>query len=112
MQAAEPIMTPLITRVGDLTVAVQRPASPCGTPPILLIHGMFGGAWYWEGYQRVLAEHCYESYAMDLRGHHDSRPVPKLGRVRVRDYVEDALEVARTLERPIVIGHSMGGLIA
>src|SRR6185295_12439662 len=28
------------------------------------------------------------------------------------DYVADALEVARTLKNPIVIGHSMGGLVA
>lgn len=105
-------MTPLTTRLGDLTVAIERPASPRGRPPVLLIHGMFAGAWYWEGYQRVLAERGYESHAINLRGHHGSRPVPDIGKVRVRDYVEDALEVARALERPIVIGHSMGGLIA
>ncbi len=98
--------------MGDLTVAVERPASPRGKPPVLLIHGMFGGAWYWEGYQRVLADHGYESHAINLRGHHGSRPVSNIGTVRVRDYVDDALEVARTLGHPIVIGHSMGGLIA
>jgi pimeloyl-ACP methyl ester carboxylesterase len=32
--------------------------------------------------------------------------------VSVLEYVDDALSVARTLGRPIVIGHSMGGLIA
>jgi pimeloyl-ACP methyl ester carboxylesterase len=98
--------------MGDLSVAIERPASPRGKPPVLLIHGMFSGAWYWEGYQRLLAERGYESYALDLRGHHDSRPVPDIGKVRVRDFVEDALEIARTLANPVVIGHSMGGLIA
>lgn len=105
-------MTPQITRVGDLTVAAQRPASSSGKPPVLLVHGMFGGAWYWEGYQTLLARHGYESHAVNLRGHHGSRPVADLGRVPVSAFVEDALEVARALGNPIVIGHSMGGLIA
>jgi pimeloyl-ACP methyl ester carboxylesterase len=103
---------PEITRVGDLTVAVERPALPTARPRVLLIHGMFGGAWYWEEYQRFLATHGYESHAVNLRGHHGSRPVTDIGRVRIQDYVADALQVARTLDRPIVIGHSMGGLIA
>jgi pimeloyl-ACP methyl ester carboxylesterase len=32
--------------------------------------------------------------------------------VSLADYIDDAAEVARPLDRPIVIGHSMGGLIA
>src|SRR5437773_7610976 len=101
-----------MNRVGDLTVAVQRPASPSTKPKVLLIHGMFGGAWYWERYQTQLARRGYESYAVNLRGHHGSRPVRDIGKVSLRDYVDDALEVARTLKDPIVIGHSMGGLVA
>lgn len=105
-------MAPQISRVGDLTVAVQRPSSTVSKAPVLLIHGMFGGAWYWDGYQNLLARHGYESHAINLRGHHGSRPVRDIGRVTVQMYVADALEVVRTLRDPIVIGHSMGGLIA
>ena len=105
-------MAPQRSRVGDLTVAVERPGSPTNKPRVLLIHGMFGGAWYWEAYQGLLARHGYESHAIDLRGHHGSRPVADIGKVSLDDYVQDALEVARSLGNPIVIGHSMGGLIA
>ena len=101
-----------LRHVGDLTVAVERPTSPSTKPPVLLIHGMFGGAWMWENYQALLARRGYESHALNLRGHHGSRPVADIGKVSLGDYVDDALEVARTLKRPIVIGHSMGGLIA
>lgn len=104
-------MAPHINRVGDLTIAVERPATPAGKPPVLLIQ-MFGSAWYWEGYQRCLADHGYESHAVNLRGHHGSRPVRDIGKVHLREYVDDALEVAHSLGNPIVIGHSMGGLIA
>ena len=105
-------MAPQLTRVGDLTVAVQQPDFKAAMPPVLLIHGMFGGAWYWEGYQSLLASRGYESHAINLRGHHGSRPVADIGKVRIENYVEDALEVAKSLRSPIVIGHSMGGLIA
>ena len=103
-------MNELITMHG-LSVRVTH-ARAASRPPLLLVHGMFGGGWYWEKYQQFFAARGYSSYALDLRGHHGSRPVNNLGHVRVRDYVDDALAVARTLGRPIVIGHSMGGLVA
>jgi pimeloyl-ACP methyl ester carboxylesterase len=106
------LVPPTVTRVGDLTVAVQRAETPGSKPPVLLLHGMFGGAWYWANYQSLLARRGYESHALNLRGHHGSRPVPDIGTVALSDYVRDALDVARTLGNPIVIGHSMGGLIA
>jgi len=77
-----------------------------------MIHGMFGGSWQWEKYQSLLAHHGYESHAVNLRGHHGSRPVADIGKVTLAEYIADALHVARTLDRPIVMGHSMGGLIA
>lgn len=105
-------MPPTIERVGELTVAVERPGFTSGKPPVLLIHGIFSGAWQWGKFQALLARHGYESHAVNLRGRAESRRVSDIGRVRLRDYVDDALEVARHLGDPIVIGHSMGGLIA
>ncbi|HMC57200.1 MAG TPA: alpha/beta fold hydrolase [Gemmatimonadaceae bacterium] len=105
-------MVPQPKDVDGLTIAVQRPSSPTTKPPVLLIHGMFGGAWYWDGYQELLARRGFESHAINLRGHHGSRPVRDIGKVSLRDYVHDALDVARSLGNPLVIGHSMGGLIA
>ena len=105
-------VAPQNTNVGDLIVAVQRPDAATHKPPVLLIHGMFGGAWYWENYQSLLASRGYESHAINLRGHHGSRPVADIGKVSIADYVADAVGLARSLGNPIVIGHSMGGLIA
>ena len=105
-------MAPSMMRVGDLSVAVERPVATSGKPPVLLIHGIFSGAWQWEKYQSLLARHGYESHAVNLRGRSGSRAAGDIGKVRLQDYVADALEVARALGNPIVIGHSMGGLIA
>jgi pimeloyl-ACP methyl ester carboxylesterase len=107
-----------LTFPNGLTGTVADAASPVARPPILFLHGMFGGAWYFEKFQRAFAERGYPSYAVNVRGHHGSRPVPDVGRLSVHDYVEDALIAMRALPpapggtRPIVIGHSMGGLIA
>jgi len=90
-------------------------------PPVLLIHGMFGGAWQFAGWQLRLAARRRSSVALDLRGHGASGAsgaggaggaVTDIGRIRLNDYVGDALAVARELGTPAVVGHSMGGLIA
>ena len=95
-----------------LKVEVARPRTPGSKAPVLLIHGMCGGAWMWRNYQARLASAGYESHAPDLRGHHGSRPVPDIGKVSLDDYVEDVLALAKQLGNPTVIGHSMGGLVA
>ena len=102
----------MAAETSDLRVVVAPPLAPTTRPKVLLIHGMFGGAWQWQPYQSRLAAAGYESHAINLRGHHDSRPVRDIGKVSVRDYVEDCAEIARALGNPIIIGHSMGGLIA
>jgi len=99
------------THIGPLAVREARPPSAI-RPPILFIHGILGGPWYFEGYQRFFAARGYPSYAVSLRGRPGSRPVADLGRVSLEEFVSDALEVARAIGRPIVVGHSMGGLIA
>ena len=99
------------TYIGPLAVREARPQPPV-RPPILFIHGILGGPWYFEGYQRFFAARGYPSYAISLRGRPGSRPVADLGKISLEEFVTDALEVARSIGRPIVVGHSMGGLIA
>ncbi len=95
-----------------MRVASPITATGASRTPILLVHGLAGGAWYWDRFQRVLAGHGFTSHALNLRGHHDSRPVTHLGRLSLADYVADVGEAAALLGRPVVIGHSLGGLLA
>jgi pimeloyl-ACP methyl ester carboxylesterase len=87
---------PEIATLNGLTLRVARPAVET-RPPILFVHGYFGGSWYFERYLRFFAGCGYPGYALDLRGHHGSRPVPDIGAVPFAAYVEDALETARWL---------------
>ena len=105
-----------IVEVNGLTMTLAQPVEAT-RPPLLFVHGMLGGAWYFDWYQRFFAERGYPNAAVNLRGHHGSRSVPNIGRVSVREYVADAGEAVEFLRThhgsaPIVMGHSMGGLIA
>jgi len=73
---------------------------------------MHGGSWYLRLWLYAAAQAGWDAWALNLRGHHGSRPVPDLGRVSVLDYVEDVHDCLRTLREAVVIGHSMGGLVA
>jgi len=83
---------------------------------ILMLHGAFCGSWAFEPWRQFFGAHGYRCIAPDLR-HHDrpprANPHPDLGTTSVSDYADDIAELIAGLdEKPIVIGHSMGGLVA
>ena len=81
-------------------------------PAILFVHGSSGGSWYWHGFMSYFAERGFRSYAVNLRGHGPNPPLPDLGKLSLRDYVEDVRGVVDALGEVILVGHSMGGAIA
>jgi pimeloyl-ACP methyl ester carboxylesterase len=102
-----------VERIGDLLLEHAVPlGGPSRPAPLLLVHGMWGGSWYLRNYLQAAAEAGWDAWAVNLRGHGGSRPVPDLGRVSVLDYVEDVRECLKSLGEAVVLGHSMGGLIA
>ena len=102
---------PETTRIADLSVLYSRPPH-AHRRPVLFIHGYFANASVFAEWVPFFAARGMPAYAVNLRGREDSRPDVDLGRTSITDYVSDAAAVARQLDKPIVIGHSMGGLIA
>jgi len=88
-----------------------RSGNPTGAN-VLCIHGLFAGSWVFEELLPLLAERGHNASAISLRGHPPLPPMRDIGKQTIRDFYTDAAEAARTLDRPIVIGHSMGGLVA
>jgi pimeloyl-ACP methyl ester carboxylesterase len=81
--------------------------------PLLFVHGAWHAAWCWdENFLSFFADKGYRAVALSFRGHGDSPTDKPLRICSVADYVEDVSSVADTLPTsPVVIGHSMGGLI-
>jgi len=81
-------------------------------PDILFIHGAFTRAARWDPWVSFFTAAGHRCVAPSLPAH--DPPDPKgLARLTFADYVAAVTEVHATFARPpIVIGHSMGGLIA
>lgn len=97
--------------IAGLSALIERPSTETGQP-ILFVHGYFGRAIAFERMMGRFASRGHQCVAVDLRGHGDSMPDCDLGRVSIHDYASDVARVAREMGHPIIIGHSMGGLIA
>src|SRR5690242_17422435 len=103
--------------IGSLTLISAQPR-PSGKsrPPILFIPGYFAAAWVYECYLPFFAERGYPGFAVNLRGRGGSALPPggSLGNVTLTDLIDDARAVAgwitERIGKPIVVGHSMGGL--
>jgi pimeloyl-ACP methyl ester carboxylesterase len=98
--------------IADLVVDHAAPARRTHAVPLLFVHGMWGGSWVFQDSLAFAAAHGWDAWALNLRGHHGSRPVADLGRVRLEDYVRDVEDVLDAVGPAVVIGHSMGGLLA
>ncbi len=83
---------------------------------IFMIHGMWGGAWHWGNYKNLLEKEGCRCVTTTLRFHDmdpQGTPDPRLGTTSLLDYAEDLeREIKQLGVKPIVMGHSMGGLLA
>jgi len=79
---------------------------------LFMIHSMFGRPTLWDEYVDFFENKGYRCVTPVLR-YHDAEPDepcdPRLGTTSLLDYAED---LGQDEERPIVMGHSMGGLLA
>jgi len=96
----------------NLELVTQKPKSDAHATPILFVHGGFYAAWSWELFLPYFAKNGYTSYALSLRGHGNSDGAEKLRWTSLNDYVSDVAQVVMQLgQPPVLIGHSMGGMI-
>ncbi len=79
--------------------------------PLFILHGLLGSGRNWHGIAKALADQA-RVVVPDMRNHGRSPHAPDHTFV---DMVDDVLELHRTLfpgEKAVVLGHSMGGLVA
>lgn len=83
---------------------------------VVMIHGMWAGPWCWAGYREMFEVAGWRCLVPPLPRHESdvrAGPDSHLGRLSLIDYADAlAAQITAAGERPIVIGHSMGGLLA
>lgn len=97
----------------NLEIIKKEAVSDVRPTPILFVHGMWHAAWCWaEHFLPYFAQHGYVSHALSLRGHGGSEGWERLRWTSLTDYVSDVTQVVSQMERPpILVGHSMGGMV-
>jgi alpha-beta hydrolase superfamily lysophospholipase len=106
----------LEVHVAGYRVESHSPESARYTSRVVLVHGLWTGAWCWAHFGSFLAHRGWEVFAPDLRGRPGSRPA-RIGDVAFEDYVEDVATILSRIEKPgdappVLIGHDVGALVA
>lgn len=86
--------------------------NPSGRTSVVLLHGNSANAWWWEPVAHEMPRE-FRLFALDQRGHGDSewvRPAAYTPADYARDLVRFLRHVMGADARPILVGHSMGGL--
>lgn len=88
------------------------PDAGAARPPIVLVHGAWGGAWVWRRVLRPLRDAGHEVHAVTLTGvgerAHLLRPD-----ISLDDHVRDVVGLvgAEELDDVVLVGHSYGGMV-
>lgn len=112
MSERKPSEPQRITYSGDgITLVADGYGDPAATP-ILFLHGGGQTRYAWARSAKALAARGYYAVALDLRGHGESDWSPD-GRYDGARFTADGAAVAATFTRlPIVVGASLGGMVA
>ncbi len=81
--------------------------------PVIMVHGAFCGDWTFEAFQApfIAAGHAVTCPA--LRGHGGSHATGAVVGVSMLDYAADIATLCRSqAEPPVLVGHSLGGLVS
>lgn len=84
-----------------------------GRAPIVFVHGAFVGGWSFDDFRKPFEEAGYETHAPNMPHHERGADMEALARAGVADYTKAIIDYAHKLRSPpILIGHSLGGLIS
>jgi len=82
---------------------------------VMLVHGMWSRPSAWDNFRAFFEARGYRVVVPALRHRAEpgAEPHPELGVTSIADYADDLAAEIRNLDRkPVIIGHSMGGLLA
>jgi pimeloyl-ACP methyl ester carboxylesterase len=79
---------------------------------IVMVHGAFCGGWVFERFREPFEAAGFSVLAPDLRGHGVGAPASAVVGLSMADYAADVAQLcAEQADPPVLLGHSMGGLV-
>lgn len=86
--------------------------NPKACPPIVLVHGAWGGAWIWRRVLAPLRAAGHAVHALTLTGDGD-RAHLRRPEISLSDHVRDVVAAieAEELQDLVLVGHSYGGMV-
>jgi pimeloyl-ACP methyl ester carboxylesterase len=103
------------SRAGDATKAQTRMGQEGMAKDIVMLHGASAGGWCFDTFRGVFEGDGWTVHTPDLVGHGSDKDGAdrKLVGVGLAEYRADFAAVLKTLPpQPVVLGHSMGALLA
>lgn len=87
------------------------------SPSIIMVHGAFCGGWVFDAFRQPFEAAGHPVLAPDLRGHGAGDRPGDVGGLSMADYASDIARLCRRVAEaegaaPVLLGHSMGGLVA
>jgi pimeloyl-ACP methyl ester carboxylesterase len=80
---------------------------------VVMVHGAFCGGWAFDAFRASFESAGCQVVCPDLRGHGAGEPATALAGISMADYAADVATLCAGLpEPPVLLGHSMGGLVA
>ena len=81
-------------------------------PPIVLVHGAWGGAWIWRRVLQPLREAGHEVHAVTLTGDGERAHLRHAG-IDLFSHIDDVVALVRAEELSgiVLVGHSYGGMV-
>ncbi|HEY3777201.1 MAG TPA: alpha/beta hydrolase [Rhizomicrobium sp.] len=84
-----------------------------GRLPVVMVHGAFCGSWVFDAWRALFETKGFAVHTPLLRHHEPGADMNALGHTGLCDYASDLCTlIERIGGSPVVIGHSLGGLLA
>jgi pimeloyl-ACP methyl ester carboxylesterase len=99
--------------IGSLLVDVSPPERPKFKLPLIFVHGPWTSSLCWKPWDTQFCNLGWECWAVNMRGRFEERPLEILKHLKFGDCVSDIERViGESPYPPILLAHSLGGLIA